>query len=127
MIKCDNITIGYGSRVIQHDLSFTLADGELVALLGANGCGKSTLLRTLAGLQPALAGTYSLLRPLSSTSPFPLGEGRGEAGERSKLIALVLTERLSVDSAMPRSAMWWLWGATRTPRFLERSLLPITV
>jgi energy-coupling factor transporter ATP-binding protein EcfA2 len=83
MIKCDNLTIGYGSRIIQHDLSFTLADGELVALLGANGCGKSTLLRTLAGLQPALAGTYSLLRPLSSSSPFPLGEGRGEA---SKLI-----------------------------------------
>ena len=105
MIKCDNLTIGYGSRVIQHDLSFTLADGELVALLGANGCGKSTLLRTLAGLQPALAGMYSLLRPLSSSSPFPLGEGRGEAGERSKLIALVLTERLSVDSATVRDVV----------------------
>ena len=57
MIKCENISIGYGKRVIQRDLSFTLADGELVALLGANGCGKSTLLRTLAGLQPPLSGT----------------------------------------------------------------------
>ena len=70
MIKCENISIGYGMRVIQHDLSFTLADGELVALLGANGCGKSTLLRTLAGLQPPLSGTYSLL-PVQSITRHP--------------------------------------------------------
>jgi len=80
MIKCENLSIGYGTRVIQHDLSFELRDGELVALLGANGCGKSTLLRTLAGLQTPLAGTYSPV----------LNE---------KTVALVLTERLSVESA----------------------------
>ena len=54
-------------------------------MLGPNGCGKSTLLRTLAGLQPALAGTYSQ----SSVS---------EQSERSKNIALVLTERLSMEN-----------------------------
>lgn len=86
MIKCENLNIGYGARVIQHDLSFTLADGELIALLGANGCGKSTLLRTLAGLQPALGGTYS---------PEP----------NEKAVALVLTERLSVESATVRDVV----------------------
>ena len=60
----------------------------MVCMLGLNGCGKSTLLRTLAGLQPALGGSYSL-RTLSS------GEGRGEI---AKSIALVLTERLSMDN-----------------------------
>ena len=60
----------------------------MVCMLGPNGCGKSTLLRTLAGLQPALGGSYSL-RTLSS------GEGRGEI---AKSIALVLTERLSMDN-----------------------------
>ena len=63
-------------------------EGEMVCMLGLNGCGKSTLLRTLAGLQPALGGSYSL-RTLSS------GEGRGEI---AKSIALVLTERLSMDN-----------------------------
>ncbi len=92
MIKCENLSIGYGARVIQHDLSFTLPDGELVALLGANGCGKSTLLRTIAGLQPPLAGSYSLL-------------SLSEQSERSKLIALVLTERLSVESATVRDVV----------------------
>lgn len=109
MISCNHLTIGYGTRVIQHDLSFTIADGELVALLGANGCGKSTLLRTLAGLQPALAGTYSLL-PLSESALSAEGgllslSESGLSARRSKYIALVLTERLSVDSATVRDVV----------------------
>lgn len=94
MIRCENITIGYGSRVIQRDLSFTLADGTMTALLGANGCGKSTLLRTLAGLQPVLSDSFSLLS-LSGSGLSSLSE----QSERSKLLALVLTERISVESA----------------------------
>lgn len=86
MIRCENLHIGYGSRVIQRDLTFTLADGTVTALLGANGCGKSTLLRTLAGLLPAISGTYL---------PVP--------NERD--VALVLTERLSVESATVRDVV----------------------
>lgn len=86
MIRCENLHIGYDSRVIQRDLTFTLPDGTMTALLGANGCGKSTLLRTLAGLQPALSGTYL---------PVP--------NERD--VALVLTERLSVESATVRDVV----------------------
>ena len=58
----------------------------MVCMLGPNGCGKSTLLRTLAGLQPALAGEYSVV------------ESQKSKVESSKLIALVLTERLSMDN-----------------------------
>ena len=59
-VSTHNLTIGYGNKVVQHDLSFALQKGELVCMLGRNGCGKSTLLRTLAGLQPALSGTYDI-------------------------------------------------------------------
>jgi iron complex transport system ATP-binding protein len=55
----------------------------MVCMLGPNGCGKSTLLRTLAGLQPALQGAFSLQH--SAVSP-------------EKSIALVLTERMSLDN-----------------------------
>ena len=59
-LTADCLTIGYGDKVIQRDLSFRLMAGEMVCMLGPNGCGKSTLLRTLASLQPALSGTYTL-------------------------------------------------------------------
>ncbi len=98
MIHCEDITIGYGSRVIQRDLTFTLPDGTMTALLGANGCGKSTLLRTLAGLQPVLSGTYSLSGEAGLTAERS-DSNSGLSAERSKLLALVLTERISVESA----------------------------
>ena len=56
----------------------------MVCMLGPNGCGKSTLLRTLAGLQPALSGSFTL--------------DCGAENDISKNIALVLTERLSLDN-----------------------------
>ena len=77
-ISTNKLCIGYGEAVIQRDLTFSLQKGEMVCMLGANGCGKSTLLRTLAGLQPALSGEYT----------------RSDA----KHIALVLTERLSMEN-----------------------------
>lgn len=44
-------------RLVLDDVDFSLAEGEIVALLGKSGSGKSTLLRIMAGLLPADAGT----------------------------------------------------------------------
>lgn len=46
-------------RLVLEDLNFSLAEGEIVALLGKSGSGKSTLLRIMAGLIPADAGKAS--------------------------------------------------------------------
>ncbi|MBQ1858390.1 MAG: ABC transporter ATP-binding protein [Paludibacteraceae bacterium] len=86
-ISTNNLTIGYihhpSAISVQTDLSFSLYAGEMVCMLGPNGCGKSTLLRTLAGLQPALSGAFSLQH--SAISP-------------EKAVALVLTERMSMEN-----------------------------
>jgi iron complex transport system ATP-binding protein len=52
--------LGRGARVLLDGLDVTLNAGEFTVLVGPNGAGKSTLLRTMAGLQPALAGRVLL-------------------------------------------------------------------
>src|SRR5439155_15455098 len=47
---------GFGARRVGADVTFALARGETLALLGGNGAGKTTLIRTLLGLLPAQAG-----------------------------------------------------------------------
>ncbi len=42
------------------DISFDVADGELISLLGPSGCGKTTVLRIFAGLTDATAGTVEI-------------------------------------------------------------------
>ncbi|HXR04397.1 MAG TPA: ABC transporter ATP-binding protein [Verrucomicrobiae bacterium] len=57
MIEVANLTKRYAGRTAVADISFTVARGEIVGLLGANGAGKSTTMRVLAGFLPATSGT----------------------------------------------------------------------
>src|SRR3954463_9229467 len=56
---CEGLSFAYLDRFpALDDVSFDVAPGETLALLGANGCGKSTLLKLLDGLIFPTAGTY---------------------------------------------------------------------
>jgi branched-chain amino acid transport system ATP-binding protein len=50
----------YGKSHILHGVSLSVAQGEIVALLGRNGAGKTTTLRTLVGLTPARDGSVKV-------------------------------------------------------------------
>jgi phospholipid/cholesterol/gamma-HCH transport system ATP-binding protein len=52
---CD-VTMAYGSRVIQKNLSFPIYRGDVFVIMGGSGCGKSTLLKHIIGLQQPAAG-----------------------------------------------------------------------
>ena len=60
MITLDNITIGYGRKILLGNICTTAEKGELTALVGRNGSGKSTLIRVLAGLEKPLSGIVSI-------------------------------------------------------------------
>jgi zinc/manganese transport system ATP-binding protein len=53
------IGVSLSGRRILHDVSFSVARGEFVGLIGSNGAGKTTLLRILLGLQHPTAGTVA--------------------------------------------------------------------
>ncbi len=56
MLTLTEVTVRYGAVTAVGDISLTVADGEVLALLGPSGCGKSTLLRAIAGIEPLAGG-----------------------------------------------------------------------
>lgn len=54
MLDVDGLSAGYSGNEVVHGVSFTVADGESVAIIGSNGAGKTTLLRAVcASLTPS--------------------------------------------------------------------------
>lgn len=56
-VTARNVTVAYGSRVIQRGLSFTVRKEDVFVIMGGSGCGKSSLLRVLMGLTPPAEGS----------------------------------------------------------------------
>lgn len=60
MLEVMEISVGYGNREVLRDVSLTLNEGRIIALLGANGAGKTTLIRALNGTLPLSSGQIVL-------------------------------------------------------------------
>ncbi len=70
MLEVKDLTVHYGMIQAVRDVSFTVNEGEIVTLIGANGAGKTTILRALSGLERIKSGEISYLgRSLDSLSP----------------------------------------------------------
>lgn len=60
MLNVDGLVAGYGKSTVLHEVSVSLGENELVALLGSNGAGKSTLMKTIMGTVRPRRGTITL-------------------------------------------------------------------
>ena len=56
MLEFQNVCFAYGKKQVLTALSFTLSDGEILAVMGESGCGKSTLLQLVAGFLKPKSG-----------------------------------------------------------------------
>lgn len=57
LLKIENLTLGFGEKVIFRGINASEDNCRFIALIGSNGRGKSTLLKTLAGLEKIYAGS----------------------------------------------------------------------
>ncbi len=71
LLEVEHLDAGYGVAHVLHDVSFGVARGEIVALLGRNGVGKTTTLRSLAGLTRPWRGSAVRLagKPIAGKAP----------------------------------------------------------
>ncbi|GIP63536.1 bacteriocin ABC transporter ATP-binding protein [Virgibacillus pantothenticus] len=60
MIEVNKLTKSYLGKKIIHNLSFTIKDGDIVALVGPSGAGKSTLLNLIGGIEPFDSGEIKI-------------------------------------------------------------------
>lgn len=58
MLEIKNLTKLFGSRTIIDDLSMTVKDNEIMAIVGPSGAGKTTLLRCITGLESVNTGEF---------------------------------------------------------------------
>ncbi|MEJ2738399.1 MAG: ABC transporter ATP-binding protein [Dehalococcoidia bacterium] len=61
MLSVNNIRVHYGTAEAIHDISISVAEGEVISVIGANGAGKSTMLKAISGLIPISSGSIQFL------------------------------------------------------------------
>lgn len=96
MIHFENLTLGYGDRILINKLSGKITGGTLTALVGRNGTGKSTLLRAIAGIGQPYEGTIELnkhdLQSISTT-------------ELATTISFVTTDKVRIANLRSRDVV----------------------
>jgi len=106
LLVVENLTCGYGEAVVLSDVSFSLADGRSLALLGRNGTGKTTLIDTLVGVTRRHAGRIVLAGREIQSLPVHQRAGAGIGWvpqERNIFKSLTVAENLS---AVARPGPW---------------------
>ena len=81
-VSFDNVVKEFGSVRVLHGVSFDLAPGRIVGLLGENGAGKSTLMKILAGYEPITDGALRV-----DGQPRRRGAGQGGVAHGAHVVA----------------------------------------
>lgn len=135
MLDVRGLTRAYGRHVIVQDVSFTVAAGSMLALLGPNGCGKSTTLKVLSGAIQPTAGGFTVAGSPGGSDPARRATGyvpdtrgvfpRLTGGEHLELAARLhgardwrpraaeLIERLELDEVADLPAVAYSHGQSR--------------
>lgn len=122
MLKVIGLSARYGSIQVLRRVTFHVAKGEIVALIGANGAGKSTLLRTISGMHRPSEGEILFMEtPVHRLAPAKIvGLGLVQVPEARQLFPnMTVLENLELGG--------YLYGRKHVQENLDRmfSLFPI--
>jgi branched-chain amino acid transport system ATP-binding protein len=122
LLELHGVQARYGPIVALHDVSLTVGEGEVVALLGANGAGKTTTLRAISGLVPRSGQVVYAGSDVRRASPERLArlglahvpEGRGlfpelTVWENLRMGAYVRRDRRAVKGDLERAVGHFPW------------------
>jgi branched-chain amino acid transport system ATP-binding protein len=101
LLEVRHLSSGYKDVPVLRDVSFEVAEGEIVTIVGSNGAGKTTLLRTISGLLAPFAGEARLGgEPIQGLAPHRIVErGLVQVPEGRQLFShLTVAENLTVGS-----------------------------
>ncbi len=102
MIEVKDLTMGYGSFVLQQNADFTVNKGDIFIIMGGSGCGKSSMLRVLTGLLPPLKGEVIIDGTnIAKASSAQLDNIRKKSGILYQSGALFSSMTLSENIALP--------------------------
>ena len=126
MLTVEHLNVYYGNIHAVKDVSFSVEDGEIVTLIGANGAGKSTILKTVSGLLRSKTGDITFGgHSIKSTAPHKIVQsGIAHVPEGRRVFA-----RMSVEENLQMGAFTQSLGSIddaledvyqRFPRLKER-------
>lgn len=127
MLEVRHLDVSYGDVQVLWDASFSVAQGEVVALIGANGSGKSTLLKTISGLVRPSSGEIMFKdRPIHGRKAYELvATGLAHVPEARRLfVDMTVEENLDLGAlkgeakARRKATREMVYGLF--PRLLER-------
>ncbi len=101
MLEVNDINVYYGAIHAIKGVSFSVNEGEIVTLIGANGAGKSTTLKTISGLLHSQTGSITFQgEPISGTAPHKLvGKGLAQVPEgRAVFLQMTVEENLEMGA-----------------------------
>lgn len=109
LLQVESLTAGYGLLQAVRSVSFSIAEGETLALVGANGAGKSTLLRAIAGAHRPTSGRVVFdgveITNLAAHKRVALGIALVPEGRRL-FPSMSVEENLQVAAVRGRSGPW---------------------
>ena len=101
MLEVQNINVFYGNIQAIRDISFSVEDGEIVTLIGANGAGKSTILKSISGLLRSKTGDITFDgKSIKGTAPHKIvAQGLAHVPEgRRVFLQMTVEENLDMGA-----------------------------